>query len=69
MFVSFVISGVFHSVSVKHLQDYVNEYAFRYNHRDDPGRCLALWPIAQRRYGAASTVSILPLGKGKGVKA
>jgi len=24
-----------HSVSAKHLQDYVNEYAFRYNHRDD----------------------------------
>lgn len=29
------ISGVYHSVSEKHLQDYVNEYAFRYNHRDD----------------------------------
>ncbi len=31
------ISGVYHSVSEKHLQDYVNEYAFRYNHRDDAG--------------------------------
>ena len=29
------ISGVYHSVSDKHLQDYVNKYAFRYNHRDD----------------------------------
>ncbi len=29
------ISGVYHSVSDKHLQSYVNEYAFRYNHRDD----------------------------------
>lgn len=29
------IGGVYHSVSAKHLQDYVNEYAFRYNHRDD----------------------------------
>ena len=29
------ISGVYHSVSKKHLQSYVNEYAFRYNHRGD----------------------------------
>lgn len=29
------IKGVFHSVSPKYLQDYLNEYAFRYNHRDD----------------------------------
>ncbi len=29
------IAGVYHSVSAKHLQKYVNEYAFRYNHRDD----------------------------------
>ncbi len=29
------IDGANHSVSAKHLQDYVNEYAFRYNHRDD----------------------------------
>jgi len=29
------ISGVYHSVSAKHLQDYLNEYSFRYNHRDD----------------------------------
>jgi transposase len=29
------ISGVYHSVSAKHLQSYVNEYSFRYNHRDD----------------------------------
>jgi len=26
-----------HSVSANHLQDYVNEYAFRYNHRDGSG--------------------------------
>lgn len=30
------IAGVYHSVSAKHLQSYINEYAFRYNHRDDP---------------------------------
>jgi len=26
---------VYHSVSRKHLQGYLNEYAWRYNHRDD----------------------------------
>lgn len=30
------IGGVYHSVSSKHLQSYLDEYAFRYNHRDDP---------------------------------
>ena len=29
------ISGVYHSVSAKHLQDYINEFTFRYNHRAD----------------------------------
>jgi transposase len=29
------IAGVYHSVSSKHLQGYLNEYAFRYNHRKD----------------------------------
>jgi len=29
------IDGVYHSVSKKHLQGYLNEYAWRYNHRDD----------------------------------
>lgn len=28
------ISGVYHSVSSKYLQGYLNEYAFRYNHRN-----------------------------------
>jgi transposase len=31
------IRGVYHSVSAKHLQKYLDEYAFRYNHRDEPG--------------------------------
>ena len=31
------ISGVYHGVSTKHLQAYVDEYVFRYNHRDVPG--------------------------------
>jgi transposase len=29
------ISGVYHSVSPKYLQSYINEYSFRYNHRYD----------------------------------
>jgi len=29
------ISGVYHSVSTKWLQGYLNEYTWRYNHRDD----------------------------------
>ncbi len=29
------ISGVYHSVSPKYLQTYLDEYAFRYNHRKD----------------------------------
>jgi transposase-like protein len=29
------IGGVYHSVSAKHLQMYFDEYAFRYNHRND----------------------------------
>lgn len=29
------IRGVYHSVSSKYLQHYLDEYAFRYNHRDD----------------------------------
>jgi len=30
------IRGTHHAVSAKHLQGYLDEYAFRYNHRDDP---------------------------------
>lgn len=29
------IDGVYHAVSPKYLQSYVNEYSFRYNHRQD----------------------------------
>jgi transposase len=31
------MGGVCHSVSTDHLQSYLDEYAFRYNHRDAPG--------------------------------
>jgi len=33
------IDGVYHAVSAKHLQGYLNEYAWRYNHRSD-GRAM-----------------------------
>jgi transposase len=29
------INGVYHSVSAKHLQSYIDEYSFRYNQRSD----------------------------------
>jgi len=29
------IDGVYHSVSPQYLQSYINEYSFRYNHRED----------------------------------
>lgn len=29
------LRGTYHSVSTKHLQGYLNEFAWRYNHRDD----------------------------------
>jgi transposase-like protein len=31
------LRGVYHGVSVDHLQSYLDEYVFRYNHRDAPG--------------------------------
>ena len=36
------IGGVYHAVSKKWLQSYLDEYVFRYNHRegDDPFRVL-----------------------------
>ncbi len=29
------IAGVYHGVSTEHLQSYLDEFTFRYNHRDD----------------------------------
>jgi len=44
------IGGVYHSVSAKHLQGYLDEYAFRYNHRDDPGGgCSTPFLVGSRR--------------------
>lgn len=38
------IDGTYHAVSPKHLQHYVDEFAFRYNHRTEP-----IGPILLRR--------------------
>jgi transposase len=55
------IRGVYHSVSAEHLQSYANEYAFRYNHRDDPpGMFEAMsgrvTDVRHGRYGAYAPV-------------
>ncbi len=56
------IRGVYHSVSGKYLQSYVNEYVFRYNHRKDPMPMFGIIEsqvrhVRQGRYGRYS-----PLG-------
>jgi len=43
------IRGVYHSVSSKHLQSYINEYAFRYNHRKDEAPMYALVSAQARK--------------------
>jgi transposase len=47
------IGGVNHSVSTKYLQDYLNEYAFRYNHREDEAPMFAIMgkEVPTVRYG------------------
>jgi hypothetical protein len=44
----------------------VNEYAFRYNHRDDAEAMFGRLPTAQRGYVAESTGNIPLLGMDKG---
>jgi len=55
------IRGVYHSVSSKHLQSYINEYAFRYNHRKDEAPMLAIIKaqvkqVRHGRYGAYAPI-------------
>jgi transposase len=40
------VRGVYHAISTRYLQDYLNEYAFRYNRRD--GRDPIFWAILNR---------------------
>lgn len=46
------IRGVYHQVSAKYLQNYLNEYAFRYNHRKDQ---TPMFLTFLRRVGVASS--------------
>lgn len=55
------IRGVYHSVSSKHLQSYINEYAFRYNHRRDQAPMFAIVQtqakkVRHGRYGAYAPI-------------
>ncbi len=38
------IGAVYHAVSAQHLQSYLDEYVFRYSHRDDPGSMFDAMP-------------------------
>jgi hypothetical protein len=40
------IGGVYHAVSTKHLQSYLSEYAWRYNHRNGEAQFRALVLLA-----------------------
>jgi transposase len=42
------LGGVYHSVSTKHLQSYLSEYAWRYNHRDGKAQFSLLLLLAAR---------------------
>ena len=44
------IEGTYHSVSTHHLQSYVDEFSFRYSHRDEVVYPI-LWKRASRRVG------------------
>jgi transposase len=47
------ISGAYHSVSAKHLQTYVDEYTFRYNHRKDEAGMFAAFLTRVAKDGPA----------------
>jgi transposase len=57
------ISGVYHSVSEKHLQRYLNEYAFRYNHRDDDGALFQTVGERARKVRAGQHGKYAPIGQ------
>ncbi|MEX2255450.1 MAG: IS1595 family transposase, partial [Acidimicrobiia bacterium] len=50
------IRGTYHAVSKKWLQSYLNEYAWRYNHRDDEEPMFkTLLSLASRQTGLAAS--------------
>ncbi|MGI8910026.1 MAG: hypothetical protein ACR2JR_05650 [Rubrobacteraceae bacterium] len=57
------MGGVYHSVSEKHLQSYVNEYAFRYNHRDDAGAMFDAVAARTKRVRSGKHGGYSPVGK------
>src|SRR5207245_8550599 len=48
------IGGTYHAVSTKHLQSYLDEYAFRYNNREHP---VGMFDAFLNRITKASPVS------------
>lgn len=53
-------NGVYHSMSKKYLQNYLDEYCYRYNHRDD--QTPMFWSFLSRVARVASSASGLPDG-------
>ena len=49
------IGGVYHSVSAKYLQAYLDEYTFRYNHRRDAGGMFAAFLSRIRKMAPATS--------------
>ncbi len=57
------IDGTYHAVSEKHLQSYVDEFAYRYSHRhsERPLFLKMLDAVVGRPYGGAQRISLSPL--------
>ena len=56
------ISGVYHAVSPKYLQTYLNEYGFRYNHRKAQAPMFSLlldWVVATAEQPLSTKIQIL----------
>lgn len=52
------ITGVYRHVSREYLQDYVNEYSWRYNHRNNQGK---MFELLLRRVVEVKALRVLPL--------
>lgn len=48
------IKGVYRHVDAQYLQAYIDEYAFRYSHRNDFSLCFGLWSVRLVKYNAVS---------------